>query len=345
MVRVGDGENLIPAPNLSPSLETKFIPIPTWILSQIEVKRVEMDCGQAYWKIFGRFLAWVPVLHLGGLRMRLNFIHMVRPSGRREVDDLGPVTDRTGRVEGRTVTTSSRGVRGRHSTFDLPATPTHLAPSFYHDTVYDPYLHAPTIRPRIPYRSATQEPILEFIGQPRQIGAEFFDQMFSAAPQDSSCSTHGYSHAEYGVSPSIPYVSRPADRVCEGDIDLEGDRAVGEEQEKVGSLHIEGEADERGDDDDGDGGDDDQDEGDEAGAEEQPLLVAPVAHASGSDGRPRHGKGKGLTGSFMSVMCRDGPTRGLEPPRQLSFFKKNFRFFTFKPPSFFFNLAPPKRRD
>lgn len=46
MVRVGDGENLIPAPNLSPSLETKFIPIPTWILSQIEVKRVEMDCGQ-----------------------------------------------------------------------------------------------------------------------------------------------------------------------------------------------------------------------------------------------------------------------------------------------------------
>ncbi|KAI5650134.1 hypothetical protein M9H77_36139 [Catharanthus roseus] len=165
------------------------------------------------------------------------------------------LTDRTGRVEGRTITASSRGVRGRHSTSDLPATPTHLAPSFHHgtgepssftqppavsfrsrpplqphlshtpvpyepygsaqpsshplDTVCDPYLHAPTIRYRIPYRSATQEPILEFIGQPRQIGAN---------------STHGYSHTEYGVSSSVPYVPRPADRVCEGDIGFEGSR-------------------------------------------------------------------------------------------------------------------------
>ncbi|KAI5676338.1 hypothetical protein M9H77_07288 [Catharanthus roseus] len=34
------------------------------------------------------------------------------------------------------------------------------------------------------------------------------------------------------------------------------------------------------------------------------VYVVPVAPASGSDGRPRHGKGKGLTGSFMSVMSK-----------------------------------------
>ncbi|KAI5681096.1 hypothetical protein M9H77_02323 [Catharanthus roseus] len=229
--------------------------------------------------------------------------------------------DRTGRVEGRTVTTSSRGVRGRHSTSDLPVTPTPLAPGFHHgigearystqpsvipfrsqsplqphmshtlvpykpyrsvhsslnptDTVYDPYLHAPTVvRPRMPYRSATQEPILEFRGQPRQIEVEFFYQMLGAAPQDSSCSTHGYSQAEYGVLSSDPYVPGPADR-----------------------------ADERGDD-DGDGGDSDQDEGDDDGDEEQTVYVAPVVPGSGSNGRLSHGKGKGLTGSIISVMSK-----------------------------------------
>ncbi|KAI5654138.1 hypothetical protein M9H77_31325 [Catharanthus roseus] len=59
-------------------------------------------------------------------------------------------------------------------------------------------------------------------------------QMLGIAPQDSSRSTHGYSHAEYGVSSFDPYVPRPADR---------------------------GEANERGDDDDDGGDDDDQDEG------------------------------------------------------------------------------------
>ncbi|KAI5654379.1 hypothetical protein M9H77_31566 [Catharanthus roseus] len=65
---------------------------------------------------------------------------MVRPNGRRGDDDLGPVMDRTGRVEGRTVTTLSTGVRGRHSTSDLPATPTHLAPGFNHGTACKPYI-------------------------------------------------------------------------------------------------------------------------------------------------------------------------------------------------------------
>ncbi|KAI5649825.1 hypothetical protein M9H77_35830 [Catharanthus roseus] len=208
---------------------------------------------------------------------------MVRPIGRRGDADLSPVTDRTGRVERHPVTASSRG-EARYST-QPPAVPfrsrpplqPHLShtsvayepygsahpPSHPTDTVYDPYLHAPTVvRPRIPYRSAIQESILEFRGQSRQIGVEFFYQMLGAAPQDFSCNTHGYSHAKY-------------DQV------FEGDRVV-EEQERVRSLHIQGEADKRGDD-DGDGGDDDQDD------------------ASGSDGRPRHGKGKGLTGSFMSV--------------------------------------------
>ncbi|KAI5674135.1 hypothetical protein M9H77_14499 [Catharanthus roseus] len=143
--------------------------------------------------------------------------------------------------------------------------------------------------------------------------------MFGAAPQDSSCSTHSYSHTEYGVSSSVPYVLRPADRVCEDDIGLEGDRGFGEDQKRVGSLHIKGEADERGDDDDdydGDGGDDDQYEGDDASDEEQPVPVTPMAHASGSDGRPRHGKGKGLTGSFMSMMSNPAPTQKRKKVKQ-----------------------------
>ncbi|KAI5672106.1 hypothetical protein M9H77_12470 [Catharanthus roseus] len=84
-------------------------------------------------------------------------------------------------------------------------------------------------------------------------------------------------------------------------------QGVGEEQERVRSLHIEGEEDERGDD-DGDGGDDDQDEGDDAGDEEQPVPVAP---ASGSDERPCHGKE--LTGSFISVMSKIAGSRNRRP--------------------------------
>ncbi|KAI5681919.1 hypothetical protein M9H77_03147 [Catharanthus roseus] len=41
---------------------------------------------------------------------------MVRPGARRSDDDLGARTDRIGQVEGRAVTASSRGVRGRHTT-------------------------------------------------------------------------------------------------------------------------------------------------------------------------------------------------------------------------------------
>ncbi|KAI5667953.1 hypothetical protein M9H77_17806 [Catharanthus roseus] len=52
---------------------------------------------------------------------------------RRGDDDLGPVTDRTSRVEGCAVTASSRGVRGCPSTSDIPSTPAPFGPSIYYD--------------------------------------------------------------------------------------------------------------------------------------------------------------------------------------------------------------------
>ncbi|KAI5658109.1 hypothetical protein M9H77_26902 [Catharanthus roseus] len=242
---------------------------------------------------------------------------MVLPGGRGGDYDLGPVMDRTGELGSSTqppaVLFRSRPPLQPHlSHTPVPYEPYGSVQPSSHppDIVYDPYLHAPTIRPRIPYRSATQEPILQFIGQPRQIGAEFFDQMFGAGPQDSSCSTYGYSHADYGISSSVPYVLRPADRVCKSDIGFEGDRGVGEEQDRVGSLHIKDEVDVRG---NGDGGDDDQDEGDDAIDEEQPMPVAPVGHSSGSDGRPHHGEGKWLTSSFMLVMSKIAGFRNKRP--------------------------------
>ncbi|KAI5677485.1 hypothetical protein M9H77_08435 [Catharanthus roseus] len=58
---------------------------------------------------------------------------MVRPRVHRGDDDLGPMTDRTDRVEGRVVTVSSHGVRGCHSTSDILSTPTPFGPSIYYD--------------------------------------------------------------------------------------------------------------------------------------------------------------------------------------------------------------------
>ncbi|KAI5657654.1 hypothetical protein M9H77_26447 [Catharanthus roseus] len=114
----------------------------------------------------------------------------VRPSGRRGDDDLDPVTDRTYRVEWRTVTSSSRGVRGRHSTSDLPSTPNPLLVGFHYDTVCDPYLHAPTVRPHLPYRFLAQESLNEFSDPARQLGAEVFLS------------------DDYGVSSSKPFIGR-----------------------------------------------------------------------------------------------------------------------------------------
>ncbi|KAI5672197.1 hypothetical protein M9H77_12561 [Catharanthus roseus] len=265
---------------------------------------------------------------------------MVRLSGHRGDDDLGPITDKTGRVQSRTITASSRGMGG-HSTSALSSTPTPLPASLHHDTgapesrpplpshlshtpvpyeaygfahphsqpspaVYDPYLVAPTVRPHIPYRSLAQEPLIEF-SMARQLWADFFEQMVGAVQPDSSYSTHGYTVGDYSVSSPEPFMRRQY-----ADLRFEGDRGLGEEPNRVRSLHIGGEEDERVDD-GGDGDGDDDDDGEDVGDEEQPVPLALVAPASGSDGRPRHGKGKGLTGSFMSVMNKISGSRNKRP--------------------------------
>ncbi|KAI5681575.1 hypothetical protein M9H77_02803 [Catharanthus roseus] len=53
---------------------------------------------------------------------------MVRLGARRGDDDLGPVTDRTGRIESCTVTASSRSVRRCFSTLDILSTPAPFGP-------------------------------------------------------------------------------------------------------------------------------------------------------------------------------------------------------------------------
>ncbi|KAI5659648.1 hypothetical protein M9H77_28441 [Catharanthus roseus] len=117
--------------------------------------------------------------------------------------------------------------------------------------------------------------------------------MVGTAPQDSSYSTLDYTATTYGVSSSEPYIGRHST-----DRDFEGDRGLGEEYDRRV-------------DDDGDGDDDDdQDESEDVGDEKQPVPVAP---ASGSDGWPRHGKGKGLTGNFMSVMSKISGSRNKRP--------------------------------
>ncbi|KAI5660000.1 hypothetical protein M9H77_28793 [Catharanthus roseus] len=251
---------------------------------------------------------------------------MVPPSGRRGDDDFGPVMDRTGRIDGHTVTTSSRGVRGRNSTSDLPATPTPLAPGFHHCTGEPgsstqppavPFRSQPPLQPHLSHTPVPYEPYGS-THSPSPLQTQYmiytymlplYDLayhidlppkslywsllMLGTSPQDSSCSTHGYSHTEYGVSSYDPCVPRPADRVCEDDMGFEGDRGLAKSK-KESDPYILRERRMR------------EDEGDDAGDEEQPVFMAP---ASGSNGRPRHGKGKGLTGSFMSVMIKIAGSR------------------------------------
>ncbi|KAI5663222.1 hypothetical protein M9H77_22545 [Catharanthus roseus] len=138
---------------------------------------------------------------------------MVRPSGLRGDDDLGLVMDKTGRVEGCTVIGSSRGVRGPHSTSDLPATLTPLAPGFHHGTGESEssiQALAGAFRSRAPL-----QPHLSHTPVPYEPYGSVHPP--SHSPDiDSSCSTHGYSHVKYGVSSSDPYVPRSADRVWKG---------------------------------------------------------------------------------------------------------------------------------
>ncbi|KAI5682891.1 hypothetical protein M9H77_04119 [Catharanthus roseus] len=231
----------------------------------------------------------------------------------------------------RTVIASSRGVRGRHSTSNLFATPTHLAPGFHHgtgepgssvqpppipsrsrpppqshlshtpvpyepygsaqpsshptDTIYDPYLHALTIRPRIPYRSTTQKPILEFIAPPLKIlhAAHMGILMLSMVFQLLFLMHGGLQIGYVRVILALRMIGGLERRKKESNPYILRERRMRE------------------------------DEGDDAGDEEQPVHVAPMAHSSGSDGHPRHGKGKGLTGSFMSVMSKIAGPRNKRP--------------------------------
>ncbi|KAI5653968.1 hypothetical protein M9H77_31155 [Catharanthus roseus] len=58
---------------------------------------------------------------------------MVRPDRCRADNDLSPVTNKTCRVQGRTITALSRSLRGRHSTSDIPSTSTPFANGFHYD--------------------------------------------------------------------------------------------------------------------------------------------------------------------------------------------------------------------
>ncbi|KAI5653569.1 hypothetical protein M9H77_30756 [Catharanthus roseus] len=156
--------------------------------------------------------------------------------------------DRTGRIEGRTVTTSSCSVKGRPSTSDILSTPGPFRPCIYAD----------------------------------------------------------YGATNYGNPSSDARLGR--DFGTSGD----GDRTRSKEHVMVGSLCIEGgENDE--DEPEDDGGDDD-DDGDDHGDDDDDESV-PVAHASSFGYRPAPGKGKGLTGSFMSVMSKIAGSRQKRPKK------------------------------
>ncbi|KAI5665963.1 hypothetical protein M9H77_15816 [Catharanthus roseus] len=202
---------------------------------------------------------------------------MVRLSGRRGDDDLGPASDRTGRVEGRTVTASSRVHRVRLSNHHIyrlglillshhsPDTPVPYdtygfshPPSQPPPALYDPYVHGHSVRPHIPYRSKVQGPMNEFSGPGKKLGR------------------------------------------ASGDFGFEGDRGLDPEPAVVRSLYIDRIDVERVHGDDVD--DDDDDDSDEDGDEEEHVPMALVGIASSSGDRPRPEKEKGLIGSFTSVM-------------------------------------------
>ncbi|KAI5662740.1 hypothetical protein M9H77_22063 [Catharanthus roseus] len=93
---------------------------------------------------------------------------MVRPSGRRETffynSDQGE--PKSSAQPPAILFRSRPSLQPHQSHTPVPYEPYGSAQPSSHptDTVYDPYLHASTIRPRIPHRSAIQEHILEFIG-------------------------------------------------------------------------------------------------------------------------------------------------------------------------------------
>ncbi|KAI5652854.1 hypothetical protein M9H77_30041 [Catharanthus roseus] len=170
---------------------------------------------------------------------------MVRPRARRGDDDLSAVTDRTGWVEGRVVTASSRGVRGRHSTSDIPSTFAPIAPGMY----YDP--GAPG--------SSTHPPIL-----------------FTTHPPTTSYYSYTLS-AEYGAT------ARGNSSFDVG-LGRDSGTSRSEEAVRVVSLRIhssEGNEDEHED----DGGHDDNDDDDDSDDDGDDHESVPVVEASSSGHR------------------------------------------------------------
>ncbi|KAI5671276.1 hypothetical protein M9H77_11640 [Catharanthus roseus] len=228
------------------------------------------------------------------------------------------MTDKTDWVECRAVTTSSRGVRERHSTSDIPSTSAPIGPAIpisfrtrspttsHHpytpvpydpygysqppQTSYDPYAHAPSLLIRMPgldptqYFSKTQIPLNEVSGPDLQLGAQFFEQFAGSVPVNSSYSNAHYRATDCG-NPSY-------------DTGLGRDSGTSrcEEAVKVGSLRMhssENDEDERED----DGGHDNDGDGD--GDDDEPV---PVAQASSFGHRPAPARGilKSMSG-YMSV--------------------------------------------
>ncbi|KAI5661110.1 hypothetical protein M9H77_20433 [Catharanthus roseus] len=193
---------------------------------------------------------------------------MVQPGARRGDDDLCPGTNRTGRVEGHLVTAPSRGSSTQPSPIPFrtrPPTPLHY-----------PYygFSQPPRTSYDPYAHASSPPL-------RTLGV----------PVDSS-----YSNTDFGVT----NCGNPSsdDGLCR-DSGTCGDRTRFEEPDMVGSLRIHGSEDEE--DQPENVGGDDNDHSDGAGDEDELISIA---HASSTSDRLAPGKGKGLTGSFMSVMSK-----------------------------------------
>ncbi|KAI5683192.1 hypothetical protein M9H77_04420 [Catharanthus roseus] len=141
---------------------------------------------------------------------------MVCPSGRRGDDDLCPVTDRTGQVQGRTVTASFRIVRGQHSTSDLPSTSTPLPAGFYYDTGAPGFSTQPL---HVPFRSRPPHPShLSHTPVPYEAYGSAYPH--SQPPPAVYDPTHGYTAGDCGVSSFEPFIGRRHS----ADLGVEADR-------------------------------------------------------------------------------------------------------------------------
>ncbi|KAI5666705.1 hypothetical protein M9H77_16558 [Catharanthus roseus] len=256
---------------------------------------------------------------------------MVRP-GARSDDDLGAVTDRTGRVERRAVTASSRGVRGRHSTSDILSTSAPIAPGMYYDpgapgsstpppisftthppptTSYHPY----TPVPYDPYRysqppQTSYDPYAHAPSLPIRMPGLDPTQHFSRTqiPLNDISGPRLQLGAKFfeQLAGSVPV--DPSYSGAEYGVTARGISSsdVGLGRDSDTSRSEEAGRDER------EEGDDDDDDSDDEGDDHVPV---PVVEASSSGHRPAPGKGKGFTGSLMSVMSKIARSRQKRPEK------------------------------